>query len=290
MADRVGGINQRLLQILDAGAFKAEPLAEAMKYSVFAGGKRLRPLLLLAACESVSGAYDETALDFACAAELIHTYSLIHDDLPCMDDDDLRRGQPTCHIKYGEALALLAGDALLNKAYEVMAGACVNDPRNGNCARALSFIANAAGAEGMVSGQVLDILNESGAADTGALTRMYELKTGALIQACFAAGAVLGGGDSQTEKEMNALGATLGLAFQIKDDILDVTATTEKLGKPARSDEKNQKTTYVSLLGVEGARDEYRRLSDKTVEVVARIPFKTDTLQSLVFKIIHRDF
>jgi geranylgeranyl diphosphate synthase type II len=259
-------------------------LREEMAYSVFAGGKRLRPRLLLAACETAGGAYDDTAVDFACAVEMIHTYSLIHDDLPAMDDDALRRGKPTSHIKYGEANAILAGDALLNLAFEVMANRVAagfnrqsEAPANGikqfpgaeRPARAMAVIAKASGASGMIAGQAADMEYEGKEIDAATLTYIHANKTGALIASCLEAGAILGGADDEAVNGYAALGRKMGLAFQIRDDILDVTATEAQLGKPIGSDEKNLKNTYVSVHGLERAREEYKKLSAGILEDLA---------------------
>jgi geranylgeranyl diphosphate synthase type II len=255
-----------------------------MAYSVFAGGKRLRPRLLLAACEAVNGAYDDTAVGFACAVEMIHTYSLIHDDLPAMDDDALRRGKPTSHIKYGEAKAILAGDALLNLAFEAMA-ACVADNPRKRTARAMAVIAKASGASGMIAGQAADMEYEGKNINADTLTYIHANKTGALITACMEAGAILGGAADETVREYARVGRNLGLAFQIRDDILDVTATLEQLGKPVRSDERNRKNTYVSVHGLERAREEYKKISAGILEDLNR----ADNLKNLVIEVMNLD-
>ena len=265
-----------------------EPLLrEVMAYSALGEGKRLRPLLLLAACEAVSGGYCGTALDFACAVEMIHAYSLAHDDLPAMDNDDFRRGRPTCHRAYNEAMAILAGDGLLSLAVEVMAGHVSASPGSG-AARALSIVIRGAGVNGMVAGQVSDIIHEGRPISAETLAAIHRRKTGSLITACLEAGAVLGGGEPQAVEKMVKLGGVLGLAFQVRDDILDVTSTAEDLGKPVGSDSKNQKATYVSVHGMEAAEAEYLRLSREAVEIVGSTGCKTNTLGELVSKTISR--
>ena len=228
-------------------------LLDAMRYSLLAGGKRVRPVLALKFCEALCGEM-EPALDYACGIEMLHTYSLIHDDLPCMDDDDLRRGKPTCHVKYGEWLALLAGDALQAAAFERLAASERTTPAaNG---RACGILARAAGRSGMCAGQYLDILEEGRALDVERLTQIHLRKTSALLEAA----CLLGLTASPVEYTEQQWGAALdyakelGLAFQIRDDMLDVESTEEELGKPIGSDAQNGKTTFVTLYGLERCR------------------------------------
>jgi geranylgeranyl diphosphate synthase type II len=264
-------------------------VAESMRYSVFAGGKRLRPILTLASADAVAPdappaagepgltAAEATALPAACAMELIHTYSLIHDDLPAMDDDSLRRGRPTAHVVYGEGLAILAGDALLTEAFRLMA----EEPRRGDLAerrlRAIAVVGRAAGAEGMVGGQAVDlqasgaIASPSGTAgadgrvpvmDRDALRAMHAMKTGALIRAAAVAGAIMGGGSGEAVAAVDRFAAEVGLAFQIVDDILDVEGASDEIGKTAGKDAAAGKPTYPALFGVEPS----RRLARQCVE------------------------
>ncbi|MBI5091930.1 MAG: polyprenyl synthetase family protein [Candidatus Hydrogenedentes bacterium] len=257
-----------------------DTLREAMRYSLFAGGKRLRPALALGAAEIVCGK-DTAAMPAACAIEMIHTYSLIHDDLPSMDDDALRRGKPTSHVVYGEAIAILAGDALLTMAFDVAARA--NDPR------VLGEIARAAGAEGMVGGQVIDLQSEDKRLSLEQLRHLHACKTGALIRVSVRAGAILGGA---TESQLDALthyGQHIGLAFQIADDILDITSTEEVLGKPIGSDIASQKSTYPALVGM----DESRRLANEAVssalDALKSFGAEADTFRALARYIVERD-
>lgn len=280
-------INARLRTLLDE--CPDEGLREAMAYSVAAGGKRLRPLLLLAACEAACGCYTPEELDFACAVEMIHTYSLIHDDLPAMDNDDLRRGMPTCHKAYGEATAILAGDALLSHAFEHMARICV-DSKSNKPARAMYIIAQAAGAGGMVAGQMSDMRAEHKIIDESTLLHIHELKTGALITACLEAGAVLGGGTDAYVTSMARVGYLSGRAFQIKDDILNVTATTETLGKPVGSDEKCGKNTYVTVHGLKKAIADCEQLSAEALSCAENLKPKTNALLALLKQIMERTF
>ncbi len=249
---------------------------DAMQYSVRNGGKRVRPMLTLEFCR-VCGGTPETALAFACAVEMIHTYSLIHDDLPCMDDDDLRRGKPSCHKQFGESYALLAGDGLLTLAFETLTKAKNVPPM---CiVHAVRTLSNLAGVEGMIGGQVIDLLSEEKSVDFEALQCIDRLKTGALIKAaallgCFAAGV--------TDEAVLSASATyaecIGLAFQIVDDILDVTSDTATLGKPVGSDEKNDKSTFVKLLGLEKCRALAEELTQKAIDALRSLPGQVDFL------------
>ena len=229
-----------------------EGLSDAMRYAVLDGGKRLRPLLVLAACEAVGG-NAEAALRAACAVELIHAYSLVHDDMPCMDNDVLRRGKPTVHVKFGEAGALLAGDALQALAFELLApeGDAVPAAIQANLCR---LLARAAGHEGMAGGQAIDLASVGLALDEDALRRMHRMKTGALLQGSVEMGAVCGAPSPAALEALRDYGAALGLAFQVVDDILDVTQDSATLGKTAGKDAAHDKPTYVSLLGLEPSR------------------------------------
>ena len=246
-----------------------ERLYEAMNYSVFAGGKRLRPVLLLSACEAVGGNIED-AMPFACALEMIHTYSLIHDDLPAMDNDDFRRGKPTCHKAFDEALAILAGDGLLTYAFEVMLEAVCNKNES-KYAKAAKLIANYSGSQGMLVGQVVDVQSEGHKIDDKTLMFIHDNKTGGLIKAALMAGALIGGADNDTVGDFEKIGYNMGIAFQIKDDILDVTSTSEVLGKPILSDIKNNKQTYVSLYGLDNAQQDYETLSTGAVKMINNI-------------------
>ena len=238
---------------------------EAMRYSLLAGGKRLRPMMVLAACEAVGGR-KEDALPFACALEMIHTYSLIHDDLPAMDNDDYRRGRLTSHKVFGEDMAILAGDGLLHHAMETMADACVKNPTP-QTTGAMKAIAHGAGIFGMLTGQVVDVFMEGKPLDIETLDFIHIHKTAAMIRGALEAGAVCGGADGETVAQFGLAGEKIGVAFQILDDILDVTSTLEELGKPIHSDEKNQKTTYVTLFGIEKSREIAAKLSDEAIAI-----------------------
>jgi geranylgeranyl diphosphate synthase type II len=259
MAERRALVDAALERWLPVQGERPPQVHEAMRYSVFAGGKRLRPLLALFACEAV-GADPAEAMPAAVALELIHTYSLIHDDLPAMDDDDFRRGRPTCHKVYGEAIAILAGDGLLTHAFRVLA-----EPGGdgGVAARRLQVIAElaeAAGSQGMVGGQAMDILSEGRALDRETLLYLHTHKTGALIRASIRAGGIAGGAAGESLAALTRYGEAIGLAFQIVDDILDIEGATEEMGKRAGSDARKHKATYPALFGLEASRQDAARL------------------------------
>jgi len=228
----------------------------AVRYSLFAGGKRIRPLLVLAAGEAVGGAREDL-LPLACAVEMIHTYSLIHDDLPAMDDDDLRRGKPTSHKVFGEAIAILAGDALLTRAFHLLATvpSGVDDALARRRLAATAVLAEACGTGGLIGGQVMDLESEGRAIDTAALERLHRAKTGALLTACVRGGAILGSARPNELEALSRYADAVGLAFQVVDDVLDATESAERLGKTAGKDAAAHKATYVSLHGIERARE-----------------------------------
>lgn len=263
-------------------------IMEAMEYSLMAGGKRLRPMLMLESFHLFGGG-GQVIEPFLAAIEMIHTYSLVHDDLPAMDNDDYRRGRKTTHVVYGEDMGILAGDALLNYAFET---ACLAfDMEEENCSRigrALKILAGKAGIYGMIGGQVVDV-KESGHVISGeTLDFIYRLKTGALIEASVMIGAVLAGASEEEIRTMEEIAGKIGMAFQIQDDILDVTSTTETLGKPVHSDEKNEKTTYVTWIGLDEARMETRRMTEEAVKKLRSLKkqdgFLTELLTGLVYR------
>lgn len=256
---------------------------EAMKYSLYAGGKRIRPVLSLAICDALGGNHD-AALCFGCALEMIHTYSLIHDDLPCMDNDDLRRGKPTNHIVFGEDMAVLAGDALLNYACESIAEAEEIDDRMK--VRALSVLYKASGADGMIGGQVMDMQAEGKIVSEDYLKTLHAKKTGALIKAAVKLGAISVG---KICPELDVYATSLGLAFQIRDDILDIEGDAEKFGKPILSDEKNEKTTYVTLYGIDGAKELLREETAKAVSSLGFLGNDAGFLKELAEYLLNRE-
>jgi len=265
-------------------------LGEAMRYAVLDGGKRLRPLLVLAAAEAVDG-HREAALRSACGVELIHAYSLVHDDMPCMDNDVLRRGKPTVHVKFGEALALLAGDALQALAFEVIAPDPYESGISGDVQARLSrILARAAGHGGMAGGQAIDLASVGGSLSEAQLRQMHRLKTGALLQASVVMGAACGSAGSEPASAMDRYGAALGLAFQVVDDILDVTADSATLGKTAGKDAAHDKPTYVSLLGLDSSRAYAQALLDEALGALAVSGLaNTRALEALARMVVERN-
>jgi len=251
MAERARAVDQALDRFLPSEAAPPESLHKAMRYSVFAGGKRLRPVLVAAGAEAVGGTL-ETVMPAACAVEMIHTYSLIHDDLPAMDNDDFRRGVPTNHKVFGEAIAILAGDALLTLAFRLLGDSAGADARR--LRDVFIEVADAAGSAGMVGGQVADIECEGKRADAVTVDYIHSHKTAALIRASIRSGALLAGATPPQLEALRVAGNALGLAFQIMDDILDITATSEELGKTAGKDQAQQKATYPAVHGLEPSR------------------------------------
>lgn len=264
-------------------------IMEAMEYSLMAGGKRLRPMLMLETYR-IFGGEGETIQPFMAAQEMIHTYSLVHDDLPAMDNDEYRRGRKTTHIVYGEDMGILAGDALLNYAFETAVKAFEIAPQqSGAIGRALKILSEKAGIYGMIGGQVVDVQSSGKVISREVLDFIYELKTGALIESSMMIGAVLAGASDEEVSKVEKIAKRVGMAFQIQDDVLDVTSTAEILGKPILSDEKNEKTTYVTILGLEGAQKEVKRLSDEALALLFELPGEKDYLETLIRELIHRE-
>lgn len=261
----------------------------SMRYSLLAGGKRLRPVLALAVCDMLGGRREEV-LPFACAVEMIHTYSLIHDDLPAMDNDDYRRGRLTNHKVYGEALAILAGDGLLNLAFEVMLESILKSKENQELkVRAAAVIAKASGVEGMIAGQVIDLESENKKIAAEILDRMHRHKTGALIKAPVVSAAVLCGAGGDSISKLECFAQNLGLAFQIKDDILDVEGSLEKLGKKTGSDAQKDKSTYVSLYGLEKSKEMLNEITEEAVMSLKDFGEKAVFLEKLAKYLVNRD-
>jgi len=260
---------------------------EAMNYSFLAGGKRLRPMLMLETYRLFGG--ESTVIEpFMAAIEMIHTYSLIHDDLPAMDDDEYRRGRKTTHIVYGEAMGILAGDGLLNLAFETALRAFETEPGNPKVARALSILAHNAGIYGMLGGQVADVESEGMPVGQEKLDFIYELKTGALIESAMLIGAVLGGAAEAEQEVISRVAKDVGLAFQIRDDILDVAGDQAVLGKPIGSDEKNEKTTYVTLRGLEQSAKDVEAISNRAIGLMQSLPEENPFLNGLLHYLIGR--
>lgn len=268
-------------------------VCEAMRYSLMVGGKRIRPVLTLAVTQLLGGNV-KAAVRVGCAIECIHTYSLIHDDLPCMDNDDLRRGKPTCHRAFEENIALLAGDGLLTRAFELLSAHSEEaeiDPMLQ--IQLIRLISSAAGCDGMIGGQVVDLeCEKSSAADLDMLTYMHERKTGALIRVSALAGCILAGvteEEDQKYRKINEFSSILGLAFQIKDDILDVTGDENELGKPVGSDAQQQKTTFVTLMGMEAAEKRLRELTRQAVKALECFGGRADFLTGLAQYLLERN-
>ena len=260
---------------------------EAMNYSFLAGGKRLRPMLMQETYRLFGGNSDIIE-PFMAAIEMIHTYSLIHDDLPAMDNDDYRRGRKTTHVVYGEAMGILAGDALLNFAFETACKGLMQDVGNPAVARAVQILAQKAGIYGMLGGQVVDVESEGQPLEREKLDFIYDLKTGALIEASMLIGAVLAGASEKEQQVILQVAKDVGLAFQIQDDILDVTSDMETLGKPIGSDEKNHKTTYVTIRGLAQAQKDVEKISERALEGVASLADENVFLNELIRYLIHR--
>ena len=280
-------IENKLNELLSESGERYSSAVNAMRYSLLSGGKRIRPILLLE-FYSLFGGRAEGALNFAAAIEMIHTYSLIHDDLPCMDNDDMRRGRPSCHKAFGYDTALLAGDALLTHAFFAAANAADIPPER--VSRAISVLAQKAGIYGMVGGQVMDLDFEKNGANGEELTAMYIKKTSCLLEAAAMCGAVLAGVDEETVKKTEEYAENLGLAFQITDDILDCTADEKTLGKPIGSDKKNGKTTFVSLLGLDGAKQKAALLTKKAEDILNGFSGDTSYLKELTEYLLNRNY
>ena len=264
-------------------------ITAAMEYSLMAGGKRLRPMLMRESFELFDGR-GGLIEPFMAAIEMIHTYSLVHDDLPAMDNDDYRRGRKTTHVVYGEDMGILAGDALLNYAFETACSAFELEPEKSlMIGRALKILAGKSGIYGMIGGQVVDV-KESGHKITGdMLDFIYRLKTGALIEASVMIGAVLAGASDEEILKIEEIAGKVGMAFQIQDDILDVTSTTKMLGKPIHSDEKNEKTTYVTLRGIEESRKEVKRLTSEALDTLKGLKYENAFLNELLEWLVYRE-
>ena len=263
-------------------------IMEAMEYSVKAGGKRLRPMLVLESLK-LFGGDEKEAYPFMAAIEMIHTYSLVHDDLPAMDNDEYRRGMKTTHAQYGEDIAILAGDALLNYAYEIMIDATMKSSNVENALRAMHIISTKAGIYGMVGGQTVDVINEGKEKSIDTINFIHKLKTAALIEASLMAGAALAGATKEQIEMIEQIGRKVGIAFQIQDDILDVTSSMEVLGKPVLSDEKNNKITYVTLMGIEKSKQLVDSYSNDAIKMLQELNCNNEFLKELFIVLINRE-
>ncbi|MCP4681853.1 MAG: polyprenyl synthetase family protein [Desulfobacterales bacterium] len=287
--EKKAAVDKTLMGYFSQAEGPESELITAMKYSLFAGGKRLRPILCIAGAEAVGGT-EADVLSVACAIELIHTYSLIHDDLPCMDDDDLRRGKPSNHKVFGEALALLAGDGLLTEAFNIMttlelAGRVTPLA----LVKTIGLIAGAAGYSGMIGGQAVDIQSEGKELDFSLVEFIHTHKTGALITASLHTGAILGRGSETQVRAIVSYGQKIGLAFQISDDILDIEGNSKAMGKPAGSDEQRKKITYPAVLGIGRSKEIQAELVKTAIESLRGLDHRADHLRSIATYIIERD-
>ena len=289
LTNRVQQIEEIIFSMLPREEGLQKQVIEAMRYSVMAGGKRLRPMLMWEAYRSF-GKEDEKVYPFMAALEYIHNYSLVHDDLPAMDNDEYRRGRKTTHVVYGEDIAILAGDALLNYAYETIAKAMQDTAVDPGMIRTFGIFAKKAGIFGMVGGQSVDVVNENNNTDMGLsdILFIHENKTAALIECALMCGAALAGANDEQIAMMEKVGSNIGLAFQIQDDILDATGSFEELGKPIGSDEKNQKATYLSLEGMDKSKEDVERLSKEAVDILKNVPQRNEFLEELVMSLVAR--
>lgn len=282
-------IERRIYPFLPKEEGEQKTVLSAMNYSMRAGGKRLRPLLMAETCAMFGGAQAEVLEPFMAAIEMIHTYSLIHDDLPALDNDELRRGRPTAHVKFGEAMAILAGDALLNYAFETASKAFRGDERDIRIAKAFQILCRKPGIYGMIGGQVVDVEKENEAISFETLLYIHDNKTAALIECAMMIGAVLAGASDTEVACTEQIARKVGVAFQIEDDILDVTSTSEVLGKPVGSDEKNGKNTYVSFRGIDEAREDAARYTDEALALFDGLPYENAFLRELLLYLVGRE-
>jgi len=287
MSAAARSVDEALKQLLPKPHGLHARVHEAMRYAVFAGGKRLRPFLVLS-CAKLFDVDPEQALRVGVAIEAMHTYSLVHDDLPCMDDDDLRRGRPTVHVAFDEATAVLAGDALLTFAFEILSDHATHPSAEVRC-RLTSKLAEAAGSNGMIGGQMIDMQATERPLDDGSIVTLQRMKTGALFDFCCQAGAILGEADAEHRDRLRDYARDLGLVFQITDDLLDVLGTPEKTGKSVGKDKDQGKATLISVYGVEGARREAEKLVQRAVAALAPYGAKTIDLRALALFLLDRE-
>ena len=291
IANKASDADRMIYRVLPAEKGYQKTVFQAMNYSVLAGGKRIRPILMLETYKLFGGS-NKAIESFVAAIELIHTYSLVHDDLPAMDDDELRRGKLTTHAKFGEAMGVLAGDGLLNYAFEIALDTLDETKGADNRAviRSLKVLAKKAGIYGMIGGQVVDVEAEKQyGISKNRLDFIYELKTGALIEAAMMIGAILGGATDEEVEQIEEVAKKIGLAFQIQDDVLDVIGETETIGKSVGSDEKNQKATYVVFEGLEKAKQEVADLTDDAIAILQELPYENPFLTELLRWMVLRD-
>lgn len=294
---RIIEIKKVLMDYLPKQEGYYKTVIEAMSYSILAGGKRIRPMLMLESFRLFGGKDTVLLNPFLAAIEMIHTYSLVHDDLPAMDNDEYRRGRKTTHIVYGEAMAILAGDGLLTYAFETAAGAYdfIDDSSDDalsmykKISSAIRILANKSGIHGMIGGQVIDIESEGQLATKDRINTMYKLKTAGLIEASMMIGASLAGASEKELAIIESIAGDIGLAFQIRDDILDVTSSDEVLGKPVNSDEKNDKSTYMAIMNLEDAAKEVAYVTDRARKAYRSLSYRNDFLEALIVKLMNRE-
>ena len=296
LAARAEQINQIISEYLPEEGMLQKTIFEAMNYSLLAGGKRIRPILMQEAYQMFASDHEEHKHNgikaFMAAMEMIHTYSLVHDDLPAMDNDEYRRGKKTTHAVYGETMGILAGDALLNYAFETASDAFDDENVNPSYLKAYQVLAKKAGAYGMIGGQVVDIETEGMTAEEVTIERLeyiHLLKTAALLESSLMIGAILGGATVENVAIMEQIGRKVGVAFQIQDDVLDVTSTMEVLGKPIGSDAKNNKVTYVTLVGLDKAKAEVEKLSNEALALMEQLPVQSEFMKETILYLIHRE-
>ena len=288
---RTAEIEQLIGTYLPEETGHQKTILEAMNYSMTAGGKRLRPMLMQEMCRLFTGCLLESVIPFMAAVEMIHTSSLVHDDLPCMDDDMMRRGKPSTWAEFGEDIGVLTGDALMMYAFETAASAVetsIDPDELSRIGRAMGILARKTGVYGMIGGQTVDVELAGGPIPKDKLDFIYRLKTGALIEASMLIGAVLGGAAEEDCKIVESLALKIGMAFQIQDDILDVTGSQEVIGKPVNSDEKNKKTTYVTLEGLDKAKKDVEQISAEAIEELGKLPGNNEFLEQLIHVLINR--
>ena len=294
LKEKTGQLTERIRALLPKEEGRQRILFEAMNYSVLAGGKRIRPMLMQETYRCLGGAREreeELLVPFMAAMEMIHSYSLVHDDLPAMDNDMYRRGKLTTHAAYGHAMGILAGDGLLNCAFETALAADVREEEKGLLLKALRVLADKSGSRGMVGGQTVDVIGTGKSFTEEELLFVYKLKTGALLEASMMVGAILAGASDETVRAMEEIAADVGMAFQIQDDILDVTSTVEELGKAVFSDEKNKKTTYVTLFGIEASSKMVETLTERALEKLSRYASDgedSEFLRALLLSLVKR--
>lgn len=284
LANDINLVEKAINDFIPAASCGQSEVVNAMRYSLSNGGKRIRPVLALEFAKACGGRRAD-CIPLACAVEYVHTYSLIHDDLPCMDNDDFRRGKPSCHKEFGESTALLAGDALLTHAFELIAESDLNGSKK---LAAVTLLAQNAGVGGMIGGQVIDLITEQGSPEINELLTVYKLKTGALISAACLMGCISAGATQTQMAAASRFAYFLGIAFQFQDDILDITGDSEKIGKPVGSDEENNKTTYPKLKGIEAAKKDVERLTATAVRQLEYFE-NSDFIKYLAMSLINRE-